>query len=343
MLDTINCSIYTSVSLKGGKWIPHNIGLDNPFEWYWERVHNGITFNYYPFRYTQKRRTPLLCLVFSAATMQNGINVIPYSFDNARDAIKNISNTIEEVLGKRIRLQDIKHFSRVDINKNLKYRNDEEKNELFNFFGKFLCDKSQNKNEYETGCEYRNSSVKCLFYFKDKDENLGEELLKYMPKTARLEFQLHDYRIKKYYPIGLNLYSLLTNELATAKVWNAMLDEYYIGGKICNKQDLMKRASKLFKKNTRIRRRKMRQLRQINDTNNTTKHRAKTVEQMMDVVKELDSEGICPYSCEMELNLREDCIKILLKKRSVTRTFEYAYCLPNYNSILFLKSYFDSS
>ena len=38
-------------------------------------------------------------MAFSASTMQNGLNAIPYSFDNAQVAIKEIKETIKEATG----------------------------------------------------------------------------------------------------------------------------------------------------------------------------------------------------------------------------------------------------
>ena len=102
MLDTICCSINCSVSLKYDRnkpdkhWIPKNQDDKNKYKHYWEKIYNGITFHYFPYRYRNKIRRPLLWMEFSAATMQNGLNVIPYSFDNAQVAIKEIRKTIKE-------------------------------------------------------------------------------------------------------------------------------------------------------------------------------------------------------------------------------------------------------
>ena len=349
MLDTICCSINCSVSLKYDRnkpdkhWIPKNQYDENKYKHYWEKIHNGITFHYYPYRYKNKKRNPLLWMEFSAATMQNGLNVIPYSFDNAQVAIKEIRRTIKEATGVDVRLQDIKTISRVDVNKNIRYHGEEEKEALRDFFDKFYCEGNQEKTPYDTGCEYGNNSVKCLFYFKDEDTNLGEELLSYMPEVARLEFQLYQYRIDKYYPEDLNLYTLLTNELATARVWKAMLREYRIGGKIYNYKRLMRLASELFKGHPRTKRRMMRQLKQVNDVNDTVKHRARTIEQTKEVIKELDEHGICPYSCELNLDLDIDILQILLKKRNAAGSICYAYFFPHHNSFVSSISHQDTS
>ncbi len=342
MLDTIQCSVIVPINYSTGKWIPHT---DKIFKYksFWRRTYNGITFQYYPHHYKDKVWTPLLTMSFSAATMQNGINVIPYNFDDAIFAVREIEKTIYKVTGRKILLQDIKTISRIDINKNIKYRGKEQKQALRDFFGKLQCDDSQSKVEYDTGFVYGNDSVKCRFYFKDEDENLGEEILAYMPPTARLEFQLHRYRIQKYYPEDISLYVLLTKELYTARAWNGMLDEYRIGGEICNSKTLFKRTSKLFNNTKRIKSRKLRQLRQLNDTADTTKHRAKTIAQTKSIVKELDEAGICPYSCEMRITLKEDILQILLKKRTVAGSICHTYLLPHPNPVVFAKKHIDSS
>ena len=349
MLDTICCSVICSVSLKHDRnnpdkyWIPKDQENENKYKRYWEKIHNGITFHYYPYRYRNGKKLPLLCMEFSAATMQNGLNVIPYSFDDAQIAIREIKKTINEATGVDIRLQDIKTISRVDLNRNIHYHGEEEQEALRDFFGKFYVKNNQEKETFETGCEYRNDSVKCLFYFKNEDANLGDELLKYMPEIARLEFQLHKYRIDKYYPKDLNLYTLLTNELATAQVWKAMLKEYHIGGKIHNYKRLMRLASELFKEHPRTKRRMMRQLKQVNDVNDTVKHRARTIEQTKEVIKELDEHGICPYSCELNLDLDIDILQILLKKRNTAGSICYAYFFPHHNSFVSATSHYDTS
>ena len=317
MLDTIQCSVYTSISLKGGKWIPHNLGLDNKFEWYWERIYNGITFHYYPYRYTNKRRTPLLWMTFSASTMQNGINVIGYNFGKSHLAVKEIEGTIASVVGKPISLKDITCISRIDMNRDFLCKEEVEKQHIFNFFKKIKGRSGMKCEIYDTGIIIGNSDVKLKFYFKDKDINLGDEMCLYMPKMARTEFQIREYRINKYYPENLNLYTLLTNKRMTEMVWDALLEEFRISGEICNKQSLLQKAKKIFRKTKKIRARKFRQLKQINDINDKVKHRPKTIEQSKDVINELDKAGICPYSCETSIVLKIDLAPKATKKKTL--------------------------
>lgn len=317
MLDTIQCSMQISISIKGGKWIPHNLGFNNPFEWYWERIENGITFHYYPYRYTNKRRTPLLWMSFSASTMQNGINAIAYNFGKSHIAVKEIEGTIASVVGKPISLKDITCISRIDINRDTLCKDEIRKQLLFEFFKKIKGRSGMKREIYETGITIGNDDVKLKFYFKDEDINLGDELCSYMPKMARTEFQIRQYRISKYYPNGLNLYTLLTNKRLTIEVWNALLEEFRISGKICNGQTLRAEAKKVFRNTKRICARKFRQLKQINDITDKVKHRPKTIEQSKDVINELDEAGICPYSCESSIVLKIDLTTKLIKEKTI--------------------------
>ena len=88
------------------------------------------------------------------------------------------------------------------------------------------------QNVYGTGVTIGSGDVELKFYFKDEDINLGEEICSYMPKMCRTEFEIKSYRINKYYPEDLNLYTLLTNKKMTESVWNSLLDEFHIGGDI---------------------------------------------------------------------------------------------------------------
>jgi hypothetical protein len=254
---------------------------------------------------------------FSASTMQQGLNAIAYDFGKSHILVKELERTLFEVVGRPISLEEITCFSRIDINSDKKCKKEVEKQQLFNFFKKIKGRSGMKRKVYETGLVIKNDDVQLKFYFKDQDTNLGEEICSYMPKMARTEFQIREYRINKYYPENLNLYTLLTNKRMTEMVWDALLEEFRISGEICNKQSLLQKAKKIFRKTNKIRARKFRQLKQINDINDKVKHRPKTIEQSKDVINELDKAGICPYSCETSIVLKIDLTPKATKKKTL--------------------------
>ena len=316
MLDTICCSFPVVIpwyKLKGwGK-----ITFLNPYENHYHKNYNGIHFRYYYNQYKDKMPCPRLRMDFSASTMQNGLNAIAYDFGKGHILVKEMEKTLFEVVGRPISLEEITCFSRIDINSDKKCKKEVEKQHLFNFFKKIKGRSGMKRKVYETGLVIGNDDVQLKFYFKDQDINLGEEICSYMPKIARTEFQIKLYRIRKYYPENLNLYTLLTNRRMTAMVWDELLNEFRIGGEICDEQTLRKEARKVFGNTKRIRARKLRQLKQINDVNDNVRHRPKTIEQSKDVVNELDEAGVCPYSCETPLVLTIDLSVKIIKKRVV--------------------------
>lgn len=314
MLDTIWCSFVINMPWKQLKGWSKNKFL-NPYENYYHKNYNGISFRYYYNFYRNKIHCPRLWMDFSAATMQNGINILGYNFGKSHFAIKEIETTISKVVGRPISLKDINCISRIDINRDNRCKSEVEKQQLFDFFKKIKGHSGMEQNVYETGVTIGNGDVELKFYFKDQDINLGEEICSYMPKMCRTEFEIKNYRINKYYPEDLNLYTLLTNKRMTESVWNSLLDEFRIGGEICAGDTLRNKAKKVFNNTKRIRNRKFRQLKQINNTNDKIKHRSKTLEQSKDVVKELDEAGVCPYSCEIPIVLRIDLTPKTIKKR----------------------------
>ena len=157
--------------------------------------------------------------------MQNGINILGYNFGKCHLAIKEIETTISKVVGRPISLKDINCISRIDINRDNRCKSEVEKQQLLNFFKKIKGHSGMEQNVYETGVTIGNGDVELKFYFKDEDINLGEEICSYMPKMCRTEFEIKNYRINKYYPEDLNLYTLLTNKKMTESVWNSLLDE----------------------------------------------------------------------------------------------------------------------
>ena len=264
MLDTIWCSFPVVIPWHKLKGWSKKTSL-NTYKNYYYKQNNGIQFKYYYNQYKDKMRCPRLRMEFSASTMQNGLNAIAYDFGKSHIAVKEIEKTIAEVVGRPISLEEITCFSRIDINRDHKCKKEVEKQQLFNFFKKIRGRSGMKRKVYETGLVIKNDDMQLKFYFKDKDKNLGDEICFYMPKMARTEFQIKSYRIGKYYPENLNLYALLTNKRMTAMVWDGLLNEFHIGGEICDEQTLRKEAKKVLGNTKRIRARKLRQLKQIID------------------------------------------------------------------------------
>ena len=75
MLDTIWCSFVINMPWKQLKGWSKNTFL-NPYENYYHKNYNGISFRYYYNFYRNKIHCPRLWMDFSAATMQNGINIL---------------------------------------------------------------------------------------------------------------------------------------------------------------------------------------------------------------------------------------------------------------------------
>ena len=104
MLDTIWCSFVINMPWKQLKGWSKNTFL-NPYENYYHKNYNGISFRYYYNLYRNKIHCPRLWMDFSAATMQNGINILGYNFGKSHLAVKEIETTISKVVGDRFHLK----------------------------------------------------------------------------------------------------------------------------------------------------------------------------------------------------------------------------------------------
>lgn len=342
MLDTIWCSVPVFIHpYIVSTW--QRVRFANKYKDYCYINYNGISFRYYYNNFRNKMPCPLLWMDFSTATIQNGVNMIRYNFSNSKNAVKEIEKTIEKVVGFKIPLKSINCISRIDINRDFSCKSETEKQELFNFHQKIKGHSGMRQKIYPTGVTVGNSQAKMKFYFKDEDVNLGEEICAYMPRLCRTEFQLKRSRIEKYYPKGLNLYTLLTDELQTAKAWNAMVDEFSVGGKIYNQNTLNKKAKQLFKNRKNIRDRKLRQLKQINNPADKVTHRKQTIMQSKGVAEELNGAGICPFSCETALSLKIGLIGIIIKKTTAENK-GYYFVAPRFcKQVVIITKYLDSS
>ena len=106
MLDTIWCSFVINIpwrQLKGWR----KATFFNQYENYYYNTYNGISFRYYYNFYKNKIPCPRLWMDFSAATMQNGINILGYNFGKSHIAIKEIEKTVSKVVGRPISLKKL--------------------------------------------------------------------------------------------------------------------------------------------------------------------------------------------------------------------------------------------
>ena len=298
MLDSIRVS--TPIRIEPSDYtIDWEAGIDEgvPYIDKLVRLPNGATV-YMKYRYTQ-----LLTLYFSASRVQNGTNAIPYDFER-RNVVKNaILKLLKDELGiTYLKLTDF-HICRLDLNRNFSYVNEKTATEVAEFSNKFLPLGYENRKDYDTGLTSQTRKGRGLrVYRKDKDKrNPASE------PTVRFEFQMDKKLVTRFFGYRPTLNEVLSNQVSIEKVWNKAISRYALDKAILTAAELQKIS--LSNLTT------MQQctLQQMNNAPCFSDKKQRT--RQLAVIRRLKEMDICPYSCEVPIDLRLSVCSTIMNLR----------------------------
>jgi hypothetical protein len=309
MLDTLGVSVPI--------FLEYEIIKDWDFKYtepFWKskkyRLKNGasIFFKYNTF-------THILHFQFSASKIQHGTNARPYDFSNSVVVESEIEKAIETILGGIYIETCFLNICRVDLNKDFVFENEKDANAFMDFAKKILPARCETRKNYETGFTSQTTNAGNGFrvYRKDLDKHLKKKVREKMPPTVRIEFQMNRKFATKFYGKRFNLHEILTNELAAKMVWNKQLRKYGLDKKIVNRKTLDKIAGKYLTET------QQKILVQMNDEPEFEDKKIRR--KQLGVIREMKA-IICPYSCEIEIDLKESTIEEIInfsKKRELKK------------------------
>lgn len=308
MLDTLRASTYVNITwfneLKG--WKDKKNVRGTPFKDKTIYLENGasVYMSYYPI-------SRCLTIQFSASRVQHGSNAISYDYSKSYLVEESIANILADELHIGYTTADFQ-LSRLDLNKDFIYEDDETAEIVYEFASKILPARCEKRNDYKTGYTSQSKKGKGLrVYRKDKDDNLTEEEKAELPPTVRFEFQINKSKLKKIFKCKLNLHQILTIPYLAVFAWNRMLSEYALDKMILNQHKLYKEASKYLTKSDFEVLKQMNEEPSFNDKDLRKKQFA--------VVRKLKKVGICPYSCEVSIRFTisiRHLIKTLHRKKN---------------------------
>lgn len=253
--------------------------------------------------------TQYLTLQFSASKVQNDTNTIAYDFSKYLVCENEIEKVIEETIGISIETCSF-NITRDDLNRDFAFDDEESNEEFKNFMNKILPARCEKRENYPTGFTSQTAAGNGFrVYDKRCDPHLSEKELEEMQSSfvTRVEFQLDRKMSTRYYGKRFNLHEILTNEFAAKMVWNKQLRKYGLDKKIVNRKTLDKIARKyLTEAEQEI-------LAQMNDEPEFEDKKLRR--KQLKVVRKMTALGICPYSCEIEIDLKVSTIEELLNFR----------------------------
>ena len=307
MLDTLGVSVPI--------FLEYEIIKDWDFKYtepFWKakkyRLKNGasIFFKYNTF-------THILHFHFSASKIQHGTNARSYDFSNSVVVESEIEKAIETILGGIYLETCFLNICRVDLNKDFVFENEKDANAFMDFAKKILPSRCEKRKNYETGfTSQTNAGNGFRVYRKDLDKHLKKKVREKMPPTVRIEFQMNRKFATKFYGKRFNLHEILTNELAAKMVWNKQLRKYGLDKKIVNRKTLDEVARKQqFTEAEKI------FLAQMNDAPEFEDKKSRR--QQLKVIRKMT---VCPYSCEIEIDLKVSTIEEIInfrKKRELKK------------------------
>jgi hypothetical protein len=298
MLDSIRVS--TPIRIEPSDYtIDWEAGIDEgvPYIDKLVRPPNGATV-YMKYRYTQ-----LLTLYFSASRVQNGTNAIPYDFER-RNVVKNaILKLLKEELGiTRLKLADF-HICRLDLNRNFVYDDEKTATEVAEFSNKILPLGYENRKDYDTGLTSQTRKGRGLrVYRKDKDKrNPASE------PTVRFEFQMDKKLVTRFFGYRPTLNEILSNQVSIEKVWNKAISRYALDKAILTAAELQKVSLSNLTPMQQSTLHQMNYAPCFSDKKQRTRQLA--------VIRKLKEMEICPYSCEVPIDLRLSVCSTIMKIR----------------------------
>ena len=298
MLDSIRVS--TPIRIEPSDYtIDWEAGIDEgvPYIDKLVRLPNGATV-YMKYRYTQ-----LLTLYFSASRVQNGTNAIPYDFER-QNVVKNaILKLLKEELGiTHLKLTDF-HICRLDLNRNFVYDNEKTATEVAEFSNKILPLGYENRKDYDTGLTSQTRKGRGLrVYRKDKDKrNPASE------PTVRFEFQMDKKLVTRFFGYRPTLNEVLSNQVSIEKVWNKAISRYALDKAILTAAELQKVSL------SNLTPMQQSTLHQINYAPCFSDKKQRT--RQLAVIRKLKEMEICPYSCEVPIDLRLSVCSTIMKLR----------------------------
>ena len=302
MLDTLGVSVPICLEYEVIKdW---NFKYPEPF---WKtkkyRLKNGasIFFKYNTF-------THILHFQFSASKIQHGTNAIPYDFSNAVVVESEIEKAIETIVGGIYVETCFLNICRVDLNKDFVFENEKDANAFMEFAKKILPARCEKHKDFDTGFTSLSKSGGFRVYRKDLDKHLKKKDRAKMKPTVRIEFQMNRKFATKFYGKRFNLHEILTNELAAKMVWNKHLRKYGLDKKIVDRKTLDEVARKNLSESER------KTLAQMNDEPEFEDKKSRR--KQLKVIRKMTALlGICPYSCEIEIDLKESTIEEIINFR----------------------------
>lgn len=303
MLDTIRVSVYLPLEQEViADW---EIDKDSQFIKYKNYyTPNGalIKFEYIP-------STQYLTLRFSAARVQNGTNAIAYDFSKSFVVENEIEKAIETAVGGVYIETCFLNICRVDLNKNFAFDDEEAADAFMDFAKKILPARCEKHEDYETGFTSQTKAGNGFrLYRKDLDTHLKKKVREKMPPTVRIEFQMDRKFATKFYGKRFNLHEILTNELAAKMVWNKQLRKYGLDKKIVSRKTLDKIARKYLTET------EQEILAQMNDEPEFEDKKLRR--KQLKVVRKMKALGICcPFSCEIEIDLKVSTIEEIINFR----------------------------
>ena len=277
--------------------------------------------------------TQCLVLYFSAASVQNGDNAIPYDFEKWQET----ESQIKEVLIDELYLDvDLNCFNvcRLDLNKDFSFSTPQQADEFLRFTGKILPARNEQRRNYKSGIRSQSNKGKGFRVYR-KDIECGKSNGK-LPPTVRFEFQLSKYKISAMFgKRKLTLHDVLKNQLLMKCMWNRLVSEYNLNLKICNDAELEKIATKHLTKSEIAILKEMNNNPSFNDKNRRAKELA--------LIRKLRAIRICPYSLNEKVIFQEDTLKTIRRNgQCVIMNYTLTFVLPT-KRYYQAKWYLDSS
>ncbi len=319
MLDTIRVSvpIFIGKEILETKW--ENV-IDKPFlKSKCFRLKNGSSIFF-----TYNVSTLFMTLQFSASKIQHGTNAEPYNFSNYMVVEDTVTAATKEMTGVNIKPQHL-NSCRTDLNRDFVFENEDDANAFMDFANKILPARCEKHKDYETGFTSQTKSGNGFrVYRKDLDKHLKKKEREKMTVTVRIEFQMNKKFVKNFYGKRFNLHQILTNELAAKLVWNKHLAKYGLDKIIVDR----KRLDKIAKKHLTETQQEI--LVQMNDEPEFKDKKLRR--KQLDVSRKMKAIGICPYSCEIDVDLKVSIIETIIDFRKKREFKKWETLLQNTKS-----------
>ena len=183
------------------------------------------------------------------------------------------------------------------------YDNEKTATEVAEFSNKILPLGYENRKDYDTGLTSQTRKGRGFrAYRKDKDKrNPASE------PTVRFEFQLDKKLVTRFFGYRPTLNEVLSNQVSIEKVWNKAISRYALDKAILTAAELQKISL------SNLTPMQQSTLYQINNAPCLSDKKQRT--KQLAVIRKLKEIEICPYSCEVPINLRLSVCSTIMKLR----------------------------